>query len=86
MCHHIICPALLEKKKGGNPVHDEEGYRKKEANCKSGKIENINRREGNEGTTEEQGFLLWQGVFDEEMSNEICRIFFHCLWNFLIKY
>lgn len=56
------------------------------ANHKSGKIENNNRREGDEGTIEEQGVLLWQGVDDVEVSNEICRIFFHCLWNFLIKY
>lgn len=48
-------------------------------------MENINRREEDEGTTEEQGFFLWQGVDDVEISNEICSNFFSLLMELLDK-
>lgn len=50
-------------------MRDKEDYRRKKQIIILGKLKDINRREGDEGTTEEQGFLLWQEVDNLEMSN-----------------
>lgn len=51
-----------------------------------GELKILTGGKGDQGTTGDWGLLLWQGIDDVEISNEICRLFFCYLWNRFIMY